>query len=121
AITPTLAVSGGRTILLSTPNGARGFYWREWVEGEGWFRVRVPATECPRISEEFLAQEERRLGDWFFSQEYLCEFADSQSQIFRTCDVDACVTPDVKPLWPRVTNVSQWGQKDETKVAASIS
>ena len=30
---PMLAVSGGATWLLSTPNGARGFFWEAWEHG----------------------------------------------------------------------------------------
>ena len=34
AIRPMLAVSGGRIVNLSTPFGRRGFFFREWAEGE---------------------------------------------------------------------------------------
>ena len=32
ALRPMLAVGGGRLVLLSTPFGKRGFFWREWSE-----------------------------------------------------------------------------------------
>ncbi|MEP6637274.1 MAG: terminase family protein, partial [Acidobacteriota bacterium] len=75
SIRPMLAVSQGRIILLSTPFGSRGFFWREWVEGgPGWKRVRSTADQCPRIPPEWLEKERQRIGDWWFSQEYNCVF-----------------------------------------------
>lgn len=59
AIRPMLAVSGGRLILMSTPYGQRGHFHEAWTEGGDWHRVEVPATECPRITPEFLASERR--------------------------------------------------------------
>lgn len=103
ALRPMLAVSGGRIILLSTPFGSRGFYHKEWTEGEGWQRFKVTASECPRISPEWLEKEKQRIGSWWFSQEYLCEFCDSVDQIFSTRDIDAAIDQEIKPLWP-VTN-----------------
>ena len=52
-----LAVSGGRLMMLSTPHGRRGVFFEAWDHGTEWKRYRVPATECPRISPEFLEEE----------------------------------------------------------------
>ncbi|MDQ5829410.1 MAG: hypothetical protein M3324_05970, partial [Actinomycetota bacterium] len=59
AIRPMLAVSGGAMMMLSTPYGKRGVFYEEWSSGEGWERYEVPAGRCPRISREFLEEEER--------------------------------------------------------------
>jgi hypothetical protein len=69
---PMLAVSGGRLILLSTPRGKRGIFWRVWEHDADWTKVRVTAYECPRITKEYLERERRNIGDWWFAQEYLC-------------------------------------------------
>ncbi len=83
AVRPMLATSAGRLVLMSTPYGKRGHFWEVWHDGgPEWERVRVPATDCPRISAEFLAEEQRSLGPWWFSQEYLCEFVDAASSAF---------------------------------------
>src|SRR5262249_16690589 len=51
AIRPMLAVSGGRIVLLSTPFGKRGFFYKEWSEGgDDWHRVKITARDCPRLS-----------------------------------------------------------------------
>ena len=71
ALRPMLAVSGGRLILMSTPNGRRGHFFEAW-EGDGWERVEVRAEDCPRISAEFLTSERVALGDLWYRQEYEC-------------------------------------------------
>lgn len=98
AVRPMLAVSGGRLILLSTPFGSRGFYYDEWKQRALWDYYEVPAEECPRISPEFLEEERRTLGEYWFEQEYHCKFLDAQSASFRSEDIEAVVSPEVH-LW----------------------
>jgi hypothetical protein len=100
AIRPMLAVSGGQLILMSTPYGKRGHFHKEWTAGgDEWQRIEVKATECPRITTEFLQSERRALGDYFFAQEYGCEFRDTVDQIFPSDLIQAAVTSEVKPLF----------------------
>jgi len=94
-VRPMLAVSGGRLVALSTPWGSRGWFYEAWRGEDAWERVRVPASECPRISSAFLAEEERSLGAFWFRQEYQCEFLDAQSQAFRREDVDRAFEEEV--------------------------
>jgi hypothetical protein len=96
SVRPMLAVSGGRLILLSTPFGTRGFFFREWRDGEGWKKVKVKATDCPRISQKFLAEERQVLGDWWYRQEYLCEFLDAQAAAFTYEQVKAAFKEEVE-------------------------
>jgi hypothetical protein len=99
AMRPTLATrTDARVWLLSTPWGKRGFYYREWTEGKAWRRVRVPAAECPRIAPEYLAEERRVLGEWWFKQEYECEFVDPGDAIFGHERVMQAITPEVEAL-----------------------
>ncbi len=100
AIRPMLAVSGGQLILMSTPFGSRGFFWKEWVEGgEDWKRIRVTGWQCPRISDEWLQKEKERIGAWWFSQEYECTFVDSLDACFSMTDILAAISSEVIPLW----------------------
>jgi len=99
AIRPMLAVRGGRLILMSTPFGKRGHFWREWSEGVTWQRVEVPATKVPRISREFLEEERNSMGDWWFSQEYMCEFRESTDSVFSHASVMGALSDEVKPLF----------------------
>jgi len=103
ALRPMIAVSGGRIILLSTPFGARGFFWSEWTQGgEDWRRVKITAAECPRIDPDWLKKERERIGSWWASQEYDCIFTDSLESVFSTADIQAAVTKEVMPLWANV-------------------
>jgi hypothetical protein len=78
AVRPMLAVSGGDILLLSTPFGKRGFFHHEWAEGGAeWHRTKITAEECPRIPREWLEQERRAIGDWWYRQEYLCNPPDA--------------------------------------------
>lgn len=104
AIRPMTAVSGGRVVLLSTPWGQRGFFWREWSEGTDWHRFKVTANDVPRIPAAFLEQERRSLGELAYRQEYLVEFVDVESSVFNSDDVMAALTSGLPPLlavpWP---------------------
>ncbi len=76
ALRPVMATSQGRIVLLSVHRpDMRGFFHSEWTTGgDDWLRVRVPASECPRIDKEWLQAERERVGSWWFSQEYDVEF-----------------------------------------------
>jgi hypothetical protein len=79
---PMLAVSGGRLILMSTPFGKRGHFFEEWSQGgSSWERIECKASDCPRIPKQFLAEERASLGEWWFRQEYLCEFVETLDNV----------------------------------------
>jgi hypothetical protein len=99
AIRPMLAVSGGTLMMLSTPYGKRGVFYEEWTGGRGWERYEVPASQCPRISEEFLEEERASLPPFIFRQEYECSFEETEDQVFTTDMIDKAVTDEVKPLF----------------------
>src|SRR5450759_115863 len=93
-VRPTLAVSGGKIVLLSTPHGRRGFFYDSWVEATGpkrdnkekWQPIQIRAHDVPRITEEFLAQEREKYPRWFFEQEYENVFHSNVSNVFRDID-----------------------------------
>lgn len=96
SIRPMLAVSNGRLIALSTPFGTRGWFYEAWNSPEPWQRWEIPASKCPRISKEFLEEERRTMGSYWFEQEYNCQFLDSQTQVFTREDVDAMFDEEVE-------------------------
>jgi hypothetical protein len=99
AIRPMLAVSGGRIVLLSTPFGKRGFFYQEWTQGQDWRRVKITAEQCPRINAEWLERERKMIGDWWFLQEYFCEFVETDDQVFSYEDIQAALDSSIKPLF----------------------
>jgi len=96
SVRPMLAVSDGILIALSTPFGTRGWWYESWKSQEAWNKWEIPAAKCPRISKEFLEEEKRVLGSYWFEQEYECKFLDSRSQVFRREDVDSMFVEKVE-------------------------
>jgi len=85
AVAPTLATTNGDLMLVSTPKGKRGAFYRAWTfGGDDWDRVFGPVEETSpeRISREFLDGERRLRGDDYMAQEYGCEFLDRDSHLF---------------------------------------
>jgi len=99
AVRPMLATSGGRLIMLSTPFGKRGVFYEAWHGSDSWHRVKIAATDCPRISKQFLEEELAELGQQRFSEEYGLEFLENTEAVFPTGIIDAAFTDEEKPLW----------------------
>src|SRR5262245_48235351 len=99
AMRPTLAVSRGRLLALSTPFGKRGWFHNAWHGPGDWERVKVTAEQCPRIPAAFLAEERQALGERWFRQEYLCSFEDTVDAVFSYADIQAALSDEVTPLF----------------------
>ena len=74
-----LAVAGGDLWLLSTPNGKRGFFYENWVNGDTNKGDDVgtnhsPRLQCPEFPNPSWRRNADQLGNQWFRQEYLCEF-----------------------------------------------
>jgi hypothetical protein len=101
ALRPMLATNArGSLIMLSTPAGKRGVFHDTWHSGDPkWHRVSVPASMCPRISKEFLAEELRELGPTRYAEEYELQFIDDLTAAFSTALIDGIVDPTLKALF----------------------
>ena len=103
ALRPMQAVVGAgrrRFVAMSTPFGRRGWFFDRWQSGDpGWLKVEIPATDCPRIPEEFLREQERELGPLLYRQEYLCEFVDNAETLFAAALVERAFDAAVRPLF----------------------
>ena len=90
AVRPMLGTTDGKMVCLSTPFGRRGWFYEQWTGADPtWERIISRATECPRISREFLAEERRMLGPAMFAQEHCCEFIEAEGQVFSAESIDA--------------------------------
>lgn len=99
AVRPMLAVSDGRIVAMSTPNGCQGWFHDAWTNGgRDWDRIKVTADKCPRIKSSFLAVERAAMPGWRFNQEYFCEFVDADNSVFTSDLVRAAISDEVKPL-----------------------
>jgi hypothetical protein len=103
SIRPMLAVSNGRLICMSTPYGQRGFFFEEWEKGPNWERTKITAHDCLRISGEFLVEERQALGEHWFRQEYLCEFVETEDQLFGHDLIQSALSDEVRPLFEDLT------------------
>lgn len=74
---PTIS-TGGRALVLSTPNGVGGMYYKLWVDGEanlnGFNTIKLPWWVHPEHDEAWFAEETRNLTRRKIAQEFLCDF-----------------------------------------------
>jgi len=97
AVSPMLAVSRGRFILLSSAKGQRGSFWKWWETSPLWKKVSITADNCPRYTPEFLESELATMGPMMYEQEYFNVFLASLDQYFRTEDVDRAFSEHAEP------------------------
>jgi hypothetical protein len=76
--------------LPALPDDTRAFTWT---------KTRVIAPENRRLSRRFLAHERRSIPDLWFRQEWLCEFVELGSMVFRYEGLMAMLSPTVQPLF----------------------
>ena len=101
ALRPMLAVSQGQHILMSTPWGKRGHFYENWENGaDTWERIKVAVDQCPRISPEFIVEEQRTMPHNWFASEYLGEFTDVVDAVFLQEDIDRAMSSEIEPLFP---------------------
>jgi hypothetical protein len=100
SIRPMLAISGGKIILLSTPRGKRGFFFDVWSEGGGdWMRTKITADQCPRIAPEWLLKEKESMPDFWFRQEFECEFVETMDSVFSFDEVQSTLSDTLEPFY----------------------
>jgi len=100
ACRPMLAVSNGRLILLSTPHGKRGFFYDAWQSKiEFWQRESITAEQCPRIDPAFLSAERATIGEYWYQQEYGCQFVETSDQLFREDAIERAFSYPSDPLF----------------------
>lgn len=77
---PTLS-TGGSAIILSTPNGVGGQYYKLWTEAESGVNdfnpIRLPWDAHPEHDEEWFKKETKNLTKRQIAQEFLCDFISS--------------------------------------------
>lgn len=95
AVAPMLRVSKGQMLLLSTPNGQRGHFWKAWTGSEEWDRYEITADKVSRIDRDDIERDRREKGDAFVRQEYFCEFVGEVDSVFNADQVRAALSDDV--------------------------
>lgn len=81
----TLA-TGGRAIILSTPNGTGNWFHRMWAKAQdgtsGFTPVRLPWTVHPERNQIWRDKQDDELGDRMAAQECDCDFTTSGATVF---------------------------------------
>ena len=95
AVRPMLRVSRGRLVMLSTPNGRRGEFYRVMSSGgEHWDRDVVTVDDNPRIDPADVEIDRRELPAWLFRQEYYCEFTETLGAVFAERDIGSAIVEE---------------------------
>ena len=88
---PTLS-TGGNAIIISTPNGVGGQYYRLWMEGETkqneFNTIKLPWYVHPEHDEIWFAKETKNLSKRSISQEFLCDFISSGDTFLQASDLE---------------------------------
>ena len=101
ALLPMLTNSpDGRLILASTPWGVRGHFYKIWTEGgPEWLKIRVIASENPRVRPEVLEEAKRSPnGPLWFRQEYCGEFLSDEFSIFDENRLKKAISDDFEEI-----------------------
>lgn len=81
SILPTLAVTKGNVILLSTPFIKEGYYYN-CFEDKNFTKFHQSSEDCPRKDEEFLKRMRKDLTEAQYAQMYLGEFLENAMAFF---------------------------------------
>lgn len=90
-LSPTFS-TGGRAIVLSTPNGVGGQYYSLWTEAEagvnGFNPIRIMWHQHPEHDQEWFDKETRNLPKKKIAQEYLCDFIASGDTFLQPTELE---------------------------------
>ncbi len=105
---PTLS-TGGRAIVLSTPNGVGGQYHKLYVEGESGLNefnaIKLPWDVHPERDQSWFDNESRNMTRKQVAQELLCDFAASGDTFLNANDLDYIVSSTQSPI-------ERWGPEN---------
>ncbi len=101
ALLPMLSSNlDGRLILCSTPWGQQGFFYKIWTEGgPEWLKIKVIASDNPRIRPEVLEEARRSPnGPLWFAQEYCGEFVSDEFSLFDSDRLEKGLSDDFEEI-----------------------
>jgi len=101
ALLPMLTNSpDGRLILASTPWGRRGHFYKIWEEGGAeWLKIKVIASENPRVRQEVLEEARNSPnGALWYRQEYCGEFVSDEFSIFDDARLQRAISSEFEEI-----------------------
>jgi len=98
---PTLS-TGGRAIVLSTPNGVGGQYHKLYVEGDAGLNefnaIKLPWDVHPERDQAWFDNESRNMTRKQVAQELLCDFAASGDTFLGANDLEYIIASTQTPI-----------------------
>jgi len=95
-IFPMLATTDGTAIMLSTPWGREHIYYRSFKNPSYWSQ-HVKAEQCPLITQAFLEEQRRDIGELRYKMEYEAEFVEDENSFFKQDLIRECIE-DYDPI-----------------------
>ena len=89
AILPTLTAIGKKCLIISTPKSKNWFfnYWMKGQSGDSDFiSFKGISLDNPYVDKSFIEEQAKSLPIDIYKQEYLAEFTDAGSEVFRGLD-----------------------------------
>ena len=88
---PTIS-TGGRVIILSTPNGVGGQYYKLYTDAEAGLNefaaIKLQWDVHPERGQEWFDKTTKNLSNRQISQEYLCDFSSSGDTFLSDSDIE---------------------------------
>lgn len=108
---PTLS-TGGSAIILSTPNGVGGQYYKLWTEAESGVNafnpIRLPWDVHPDHDQEWFDKETKNLPRRKVAQEFLCDFITSGDTFLQPTELDRLRESIRQPLTKEGPQFGVW-------------
>jgi len=110
---PTLS-TGGRAIVLSTPNGVGGQYYDIYTQAESgdndFHAIKLPWDVHPERGDEWFDKETKNMTRRQIAQELLCDFQSSGETFLSQSDIESLMMGIKNPIerWGPGNNVWVW-------------
>lgn len=112
---PTVS-TGGRALIISTPNGVGGMYYKLWSEAESGINefnaIRLPWTVHPEHDDVWFQSETKGMTRKQIAQEFLCDFTSSGDTYLQPEDLDWVLKMISEPVKKTGPNNGVWIWKD---------
>ncbi|WP_170475221.1 terminase large subunit domain-containing protein [Ruegeria arenilitoris] len=92
AVVPQIAATRGRMVLISTPNGPRGFLFDSYNAPE-FETMKVSAYDIEHFDQDLIAELKARLGPALSRQEIESDFVASGASVFDSSVLDNLFSP----------------------------
>ena len=100
ALRPMLAVSDGRMMLLTTPNGQSGYFYEKWHEqNDEVHKILCRADQCTRIDAKTLAGFRASMTTAEYAQEFDCQFQAEGTEGIPRETFRKNISSDIKPMF----------------------